>query len=400
MAGQERLLTPRFMIVTGSGLAYFLALGMLLPVLPLFVQHRLGGDNTEVGIAVGAFAVGAVLLRPTAGRLGDRFGRRVLMIGGAATVAVSIVAYLAASSSLLPLVIARVFTGFGEAAFFVGAGTMITDLAPVHRRGEAISYWSVAVYGGLSFGPALGELVLGGRSYSRVWIVAAGFAVVAVLLATCTKETADAGHEQAPVSTLLHRAAIAPGIVLFLGLVGLAGYTAFVPLYVRRIGLHSSDVVFLVYGCLILVIRIVGARLPDRLGPVRAGTGALGFGSAGLLIVWLWPHVAGLYLGTAVFAVGMSLLYPALLTLALQGVDDRERASVVGTFSTFFDLSQGLGALMLGVVAQAGGYGATFAAGAFAAAGGLALLRAGIDSRTRRAPSPVHVEAELVEPNI
>jgi len=69
------------------------------------------------------------------------------------------------------------------------------------------------------------------------------------------------------------------------GLVGLAGYTAFVPLYVRHIGLHSSRLVFLVYGCLILVVRIAGARLPDRLGPVRAGTGALGFGGTGLLIV-------------------------------------------------------------------------------------------------------------------
>ena len=399
MVGQERLLTPRFLLVTCSGLAYFLSLGMLLPVLPLYVQNRLGGDNAEVGMAVGAFAVGAVLLRPSVGRLGDRFGRRVLMLGGAITVAVSIACYLVATS-LLPLLVARVFTGFGEAAFFVGAGTMITDLAPANRRGEAISYWSVAVYGGLSFGPALGELVLNGRSYPRVWIVAAVFACIAAVLAVGTKESAQFLHQDAPQSPLLHRAALAPGTVLFLGLIGLAGYTAFVPLYVRHIGLNSSKLVFLVYGCLILVVRIVGARLPDRLGPVRAGTGALGFGGTGLLIVSLWPHVAGLYVGTAVFAVGMSLLYPALLTLALQGVDDRERASVVGTFSTFFDLSQGLGALILGGVAQAGGYGATFAAGAIAAYIGLVLLRCGVDPRTRRVPAVVHADAELAEPNL
>jgi predicted MFS family arabinose efflux permease len=243
-------------------------------------------------------------------------------------------------------------------------------------------------------------LVLNGRSYSRVWILAAVFAGIAALLAIGTRETATRLDEPSAPAPLLHRAAIAPGVVLFLGLVGLAGYTAFVPLYVRHIGLHSSRLVFLVYGCLILVVRIAGARLPDRLGPVRAGTGALGFGGTGLLIVWLWPHVAGLYVGTAVFAVGMSLLYPALLTLALQDVDDRERASVVGTFSTFFDLSQGLGALILGVVAQAGGYGATFAAGAVAAYVGLALLRGGLDPRTRAVPKPVRADAELAEPNI
>jgi predicted MFS family arabinose efflux permease len=71
----------------------------------------------------------------------------------------------------------------------------------------------------------------------------------------------------------------------------------------------------------------------------------------------------------------------------------------VGTFSTFFDLSQGLGALILGGVAQAGGYGATFAAGAIAAYIGLVLLRCGVDPRTRRVPAVVHADAELAEPN-
>jgi MFS family permease len=395
---QERLLTSRFLLVTASGLAYFLALGMLLPVLPVYVEHSLHGDSAEVGIAVGAFAVGAVLLRPSAGRLGDRFGRRVLVVGGAATVALSIFLYVL-TNALVPLVLARLLTGIGEAAFFVGAGTMITDLAPVERRGEAISYWSVAVYGGLSFGPALGELVLAHHEYHRVWAVAGCLALVATALGVMTTETA-AVRATGPSGPLMHRAALAPGSILFLGLLGLAGYTAFVPLYVGDVHLGNSQLVFLVYGCLILAVRILGARLPDRLGPVRAGTGALGFGAAGLVVVGAWPTVAGLFLGTAVFAIGMSLLYPALLTLALQGVDERERASVVGTFSTFFDLSQGLGALVLGGVAQVGGYRATFIAGAFGGCIGLALLRGGLDPRTRRTPAVAHAEAELTEPAV
>jgi len=46
----------------------------------------------------------------------------------------------------------------------------------------------------------------------------------------------------------------------------------------------------------------------------------------------------------------MSLMYPALLLLALHDVNEDERASVVGTFSSFFDLSQGLGAFVCGTV--------------------------------------------------
>ena len=94
-----------------------------------------------------------------------------------------------------------------------------------------------------------------------------------------------------------------------------------------------------------------------------------------------WPSVAGLIVGTILFAGGMSLMYPAMLTLALTGIDDAERASVVGTVSTFFDLSQGLGALILGGAAAVTNDQGGFLAGSLLAVAGLGLLWGGIDPR-------------------
>ena len=56
---------------------------------------------------------------------------------------------------------------------------MATDLAPEERRGEAVSYWSVALWGGLAFGPVLGEALLGDSNYDLVWYVAGGLGLVA-----------------------------------------------------------------------------------------------------------------------------------------------------------------------------------------------------------------------------
>ena len=177
--------------------------------------------------------------------------------------------------------------------------------------------------------------------------------------------------------------ALAPGIVLFLGLCGLAGFTELVPLYVEDIGLDDSRLVFLLYGCLILVVRIAGAKLPDRLGSRRAGSLALIGGAVGLAVMAAWSSVAGLILGTILFAGGMSLMYPAMLTLALTGIDDSERASVVGTVSTFFDLSQGLGALILGGAAAV-----TNDRGGFLAGSLLAVARARPALGRHRPPGP------------
>jgi MFS family permease len=399
---RERLLTPQFLTVTAAGALYFLALGVVLPVLPQYVEKELGGDTLRVGIAVGAFAVGAVLLRPYAGRLGDRYGRRVLVIVGAFVVAASAALYPLASN-LGALVGARVLGGLGEAAFFVGAGTMIADLAPVARRGEAISYWSVAVYSGLAFGPFIGEVVLDRADYDTVWLVSAALAFAAGVLALVTRETltndARASMRASDArQPLLNRSALRPGLVLFLGLCGLAGFTELVPLYVEDVGLNDSRLVFLLYGVLILTVRIVGAKVPDRLGPRRAGSLALVGGAAGLAVMAAWSSVAGLILGTALFAGGMSLMYPAMLTLALTGIDDSQRASVVGTVSTFFDLSQGLGALILGGAAAVTNDRGGFLAGSLLAVLGLALLWAGIDPRARRTPVAVRAYDEMPEP--
>lgn len=405
-APAARLLTPRFALVVVVGLAYFASLGMLLPVVPVFVERGLGGGDVAVGVVVGAFSVGAVLLRPFAGRIGDRAGRRVLIIGGAAIVGVAVLAY-AAVSSVPALVVARVLGGIGEAAFFVGAGTMVTDLAPEARRGEAISYWSVAVYGGLAFGPTLGEVLLDGDSYGRVWVVSAGLAFAAAAMALFIRETVDRDGgrtedgQAPPPAPLLNRAALVPGLVLFLGMVGLAGFAGFVPLYVDDIGLTDSRTVFLLYGCLILAIRIFGARIPDRIGPLRAGSAATTASAVGMVIIALVATPAGLYGGTAVFSVGMSLLYPAMLMLAITDVPAHERGSAVGTVSSFFDLSQGIGAVLLGGVAALAGYRGSFVAAAVLAVVGLLVLRSGLDARVRRAESDheaARLAAEELEP--
>ena len=379
---EQRLFTRAFVTVVAAGLAYFLSLGMLLPVVPRYVDGPLDGSELAVGVVVGGFAAGAVAIRPLAGRLGDRRGRRILVVAGALIVAVAVLGHHLAQG-IVPMFLVRVLGGFGEAAFFVGAGTMVTDLAPLSRRGEAISYWSIAVYGGLAFGPSLGEWLLDGDRFGLVWTVSAGLALLSVLIGLATTETVrpHAHDPEVPPTPLIHRAALPPGLVLFLGIVGMAGFFAFVPLYVDELGMEDSSGVFLLYGCTVLAVRILGARIPDRIGPLRAGSFATVASAAGLLVVAAAGSSVGLHVGTFVFALGMSLLYPAVLTLALTGVPERERGAAVGTVSSFFDLSQGLGAALLGIaVGLAGHRGAFVTAAAFSLLG-LALLRSRVGHR-------------------
>ena len=174
---------PRSSGSPASALCYFIAIGVVAPVLPRFVEDSLGGGGTAVGLTVGAFAVSAALLRPAVGHLGDRRGRRVLVLAGGSIAGVSMLGYTLATS--IPAIIGmRLLTGVGEAAMFVGAATAAQDLAPSSRRGEAASYFSVAVYGGLAIGPILGELMRTHWGVHAAWYLASAFCFAAVLLGT------------------------------------------------------------------------------------------------------------------------------------------------------------------------------------------------------------------------
>lgn len=385
VASRQSMLSPGFVMVTLSALAYFLALGALIPTLPRFVEDDLGGGSVAVGVVVGAFAVSAALLRPLAGRIGDTHGRRVLVVGGSFVMGMSVLAYSLADG-VVAMMLLRLLTGAGEAAMWVGAATAIQDLAPEDRRGEAASYFSVALYAGLAFGPMVGEALRTGPGITSVWVFAGLCGVAASVLGWWTPN--DVRGEPQPFR-LLHPAAVGPGSILLLGMLPFIGFATFVALYGPTIGIDDVAPLLLVYGVLVLAIRVVGAKLPDRLGWPRASSAALAVLGASGLVMGLWGAVPGAWLAVVGLAVGMSLLFPALFSAAVSTVGEHERGQAVGTFSLAFDIANGLGPALLGVIVALGDYRAAFVAGGIAAFAGLLLVRpvaAGAGSGRRDAP--------------
>lgn len=117
---RARLLTPGFALITIAALAYFTSYAALIPTLPRYVKGPLGGSSVAVGIAVGSFAVTALLLRPVAGAIADRRGRKLLVTSGSLLV-VAATGGMTGAHHLLAVIALRLLAGAGEAFFFVGA---------------------------------------------------------------------------------------------------------------------------------------------------------------------------------------------------------------------------------------------------------------------------------------
>jgi hypothetical protein len=75
----ERLLTPAFIRLTLADVAYFTSAGVAIYALPLWVTGPVGSGKSGAGLAFGAFAVSALILRPVAE--GGPGSSRLLCVG-------------------------------------------------------------------------------------------------------------------------------------------------------------------------------------------------------------------------------------------------------------------------------------------------------------------------------
>jgi MFS family permease len=385
--GGERasLLTRPFLVVTMSALVFFVYIGILVPIVPLFIEGPLGAGEFGIGVAIAVFALAAICARPLLGRIADRYGRRLLMVGGAVLAGLS---GLGSSqvSEFWQLLVFRGITGIGEAAMFVGAATLIADMSPRDRRAEGASYFSVAVFGGIGVGPIIGEALLDDTNFERAFIVAGVFAFLAAGIAMFAPARVephddvenDTISSVAPVSgrrKLVHPAAIMPGVVLASGIAAFAAFGAFLPEYSRDVGLTSSGGLFAMYALVSVLVRLFGATLPERLGPRVAVTIALGNVAVGLAILAFFPTIPALWIAAAFVGFGMAFNYPSLLALTVNRVSDSDRAWAISSFTMFFEVGNVTGGLAIGAFAQVVGKQYGFLGGVMFCVLGLYLLR-------------------------
>ena len=298
-------------------------------------------------------------------------------MGGAALCAVVILGHLLVDE-VWTLVGLRLLLGVAEAFFFVAGFAMLADLAPPGRTGEALSFNSLALYGGIAIGPVLGQALLDLWGFDWVWIGAATLVVVATALALRLPETLEGRGEGTAPTHLFHRAVLVPGLALLTGVAAMAAYFAFASLRAAEIGLHAWSVVLFLIGAVVVTCRIAFAKVPDRHAPLPLAVAALGLCAAGLTASAVLDSVAGLLAGAALLAVGIAFLTPAIFTMVFTVVPPHERGAASGTASVFIDLGLGGGPMALGFVAASGGTPAAFlAAAALAAVGALTMVTLG-----------------------
>jgi MFS family permease len=383
---------PRFTALFIATFCGLVAIGAVLPVLPRYVQGPIGGGDVAVGVVIGCYAISGLLLRPVAGRLADRWGRRPTAFVG--LIAVSIGgALIFPALGIGGLVSARLVVGAGEGFLYTSTSAWVVDMAPIERRGRILGLFGLAVWGGLAVGPLVGELLLQSSGYKAVWTLAAVLpALGAVVIAFTTDPFRPKTH--AEPHPLIAPEAIRPGVAVALASVGYATIASFIVLLLESRGIDHGATVFAAFAAMIVLARLVGGHLPDRLGPARVAIASTLVEAAGLFAIAISHSLVVALVGAMAMGAAFSLLNPSLMLIAVGRVSETARGAAMGTYTAFFDAGVGIGAPLAGLAAALTSYEGSFVLAGLAALCSSAMVlvtlhRAGVTHRPDPPPSSV-----------
>ncbi|MGC6587784.1 MFS transporter [Paenibacillus sp. Dod16] len=348
----ERLWTKPFIQMTVGMLFLFTGFYLLLPTLPLYIKH-LGGSETQVGLAAGAFTLTAVVFRPMVGGLVDRYGRRAFYIWGLIFFVLSMYLYDWVGSILLLLAL-RILHGASWAFSTTSIGTVITDLIPASRRGEGMGWYGMAMTVAMAIGPMLGTYIVGGYSFQTLFLVATGLSLVAFILAYMTRAPYQAKPSAGRIQ-LVEKSVLPVTVAIFFLAVAYGGITTFLPLFAESIRVNPGTF-FLVYAVALTLIRPFAGKLSDRFGEAAVIIPSLVVTTGALIVLSLSSGLPGLIIAAILYGIGFGSAQPALQAATLRIAPEDRRGAANASFMTAFDLGIGLGAILLGLVSERIGY--------------------------------------------
>ena len=215
------------------------------------------GRALHAGVAdlewtVNAYTLAFAVLMLPAAALGDRFGRRRILLTGVALFTLGSAASALAGSATV-LTYARATQGIGAALIMPLTLTILIGVFPPEKRAAAIGLWSGVSGLGLAAGPLIGGAIVSGWSWNAVFWVNVPVGILLFAL----------GHRQLTESFGEARSLDIPGIALVgAGLLGLV----YGLIRGNNVGWNSHEILgSLIAGSIILLtflVRESSAREP------------------------------------------------------------------------------------------------------------------------------------------
>ncbi|MGA1801029.1 MFS transporter [Rhizobium sp. HT1-10] len=341
------------------------AMTLLLPFLPLYVEELGVTDKAGIvqwsGIAYGATFFAAAFVAPIWGRLGDIYGRKLMLVRASLGMTVAI-GLMGMVDSVWQLVALRLFTGLAG-GYASGSMVLVATQTPKHRVAWALGMVSSGIMAGNLVGPLIGgalPAIIGIRNT----FLAAGGVIFLTFLATSflIKEQKSAARKKAakasggwssiedkrPVIAML-----ATGMLLMLANMSIE---PIITVYVADLIDNQANLT-LISGVVMSVAALGSVlsasrlgRLADRIGHWPVISGALGIAALLLIpqafVTDAWQLIALRFL----MGVALGGLLPCIAAVIRHSVPDAAAGGILGLSTSSQFVGQVVGPVLGGFV--------------------------------------------------
>ena len=312
------------------------------------LEKEFGLSGTQLGLMNSVFYFSYALLQVPAGILGDKIGKKKVLIPGFLLFG-AFTAVTGWAKSWSTLLFARVVTGAGEGTYYGPQYGLSSEQIPKKYR----SLGSAIINSGMAFGIALGLMASSWLVYDQGYSWRTPFFVMSIptlltglaiwlFVKEKMRQPVEAGGVAKPKSKFTdlfkNRNLLLVYLMVFCSLFGFFVILTWLPYYLQsERGIAGSETGFIT--SLVAWISIPGAllfsSLSDRLGKrkplilVLVPVAILSM----LSIIWM-PNMTGVIVALCVYGlVGKLALDPVLVALVADSVDENNYSSAFGLFN-------------------------------------------------------------------
>ncbi|WHY97572.1 MFS transporter [Peribacillus simplex] len=353
MNHKPKLWTKDFLIVSSANFFLFLTFYVLMVTLTIYTMDNFHASQAQAGLASSIFVLGAVLVRPIAGKKIDKIGRRKMLLGSLVLFLVASIGYFLVDSLSL-LLIDRLIHGFAFGLATTATGTIAADIIPNERRGEGTGYFAMSTNLAMAFGPFIGLLITQHFSYSIIFYAAslfAAFSLVASLFMYVPEgEKGGASPQKGfKISDYFEKRALPISIFI-----GFAGFTyssilSYLTSFAKEMDLmDAASFFFVVFAVFLLASRPFTGRMFDVKGENAVIYPSLILFAVGMVILSQSHHGITLLIAGAFIGVGYGTFQSSCQAISIKEAPSNRMGLATSTFFTMYDFGIGVGPFLLG----------------------------------------------------
>lgn len=353
----DKLFTKDFIRMFFSNALMCSGFYMLMPLLPVYAVQELGMEQGKVGIVIGVFAISAVIARPLAGVLLDNFGRMIIYIPAAIMFGFCFGAYILAGAAF-SLLLVRVIHGFSWGMVSTSNSTIVSDIVPANMRGQGMGYFGLSMNLAMALGPAFGVFLLNFTSTNAIFILCMVLVFVALLSSSWVRPPViiKRGNKPFSIKSLFERRVAGIALMQFFFGFVYSSVMSYSTLHGLELKVKGLGLFFIVLAVFLSILRPYAGKLLDKTGPKMLLTiGFIFFGAGAVQLGMSTTSI--MFLSSAVpLGLGAGFIMPTIVAMAINVVPASRRGTANATVFTAFDVGIGTGAIVLGAVAQYGGF--------------------------------------------